>query len=202
MPNSQAGQLHASIFSVETSSLIQDPFSEAAWFIVEQAMASAENLGHAQIGLAALLLAMTQNRNEEIDINSTQTLSENLRELLRSGEPAAHPLELTQEFFTEDVQRVLQTASQVAENDQTQIEPQHLWAAVLAEAPQFIKQVAAKLSFPAEHSGDSSISARTGPAITSACAQRCWRWPGRWNWAGTTPHGPSTLSEWLDQTLY
>ncbi len=73
-----------------------------------------------------------------------------LREFFGTEETSQIRLELSRDFLTEDVQRVLQSAYEFAEKDQSQIEPQHLWAAVLAEAPHFLKQVFEKLSFPVE----------------------------------------------------
>ena len=146
---SASSQLLEMLFS-GTLSLSEERFSSSAWLIMEQSKSFAETLGHKRIGLTSLLLGMIDQPSNEAESNSLEYLIEKLMDLFGAGDRSEHPLELSRDFLTEDVQRVLQSAYEFAENDQSQIEPQHLWAGVLAEAPHFLKQVFEKLPFQVE----------------------------------------------------
>ncbi|MCA9068287.1 MAG: hypothetical protein KDA84_05160, partial [Planctomycetaceae bacterium] len=130
--------------------LNEEAFSEPAWVIVEASRVQAESLGHKQIGLTALLLSMIEQVNGNGEAETFQSLLEKLRRVFGAEESAEEPLELSKDFMSEEVQRVLSAAAEAAGKDNSLIEPQHLWTAVLAEAPHLLKQVFEKLPFQVE----------------------------------------------------
>lgn len=154
------------LFSDETGGLVEESFNESTLLIIQNSLSQAEKLGQSQIGLSAFLLAMIEQSDEHDETPPIQEFAAKLKVFIGDDESAHRALELTREFLTEDVQRVLVTAYELAENDETQIEPQHLWAAVLAEAPHFLKRAFEKLPFQVEfETGEEETTSRVGSAV-------------------------------------
>ncbi len=105
------------LFPGGSVALSEDLFGETAWLIIEKSLIQAEQLGHAQIGLSALLLSMIDQPSEGDNAEAVQELTAKLKEVVGAEETPRKPLELSRNFLTEDVQRVLVTAFEFAEND-------------------------------------------------------------------------------------
>ena len=129
----------------EKGKLERELFSDSAWQIVEDSLTQAANLVEERINLKAMLIAMAGWSEKRDELNPNEHFAKKQDGSFGSK---ASKVELTEQVVNDDIQRVLKKSHDFAKKSETQIEPKHLWAAILAEAPHFLKQVFENLPFP------------------------------------------------------